>query len=535
MKKTFPPILVLLFVCFSVAAQTLPVRTATVFKNGKSLLHKTGKVPTKDNKWSTTDLPAALFGTFWVTSPNDDLASVFSRLDSVEVRATLNDNTVLLENNIGKQVSILLNQNTGVAPYTVTGVVEKVEKLLPAPANYTTPPHRVHFRTSAGKWLIFNVHQIVQMEFSEKPVLDFETKVVAKKTVEILDVHFKSNKPEQEIGMLYLTNNLGWTPVYSLTLADKGKSNLSLRAEIANNAEDLGNAELRLAVGIPNFAFANRPDWLVNFAKNLYQQDSRNFNFDNQLMLQNNYNSSYDGLDEVVAPASPGENFEGGQAEDFYFYTVRPGDFPKNSRYQYPIFEAEIETAHFYECQLPNAGPGSFSQYLNQRRSQDEPQNPVSHYVEFTNPTQYPFTTGAVNILSQSNGVTYPLSQDKLPYTPPKAKCKVKLAQTPEIKVTHGEGDVERKGDTFRFFSRSYDEVRVEGLVCAVNYKKEPVTLKIRRTIEGTLLSTEQKWETTQEQATLRVNPSHQVEWSIELKPGEEKKWKYAYKVYIDL
>lgn len=535
MKKTFPPILVLLLACFSGVAQTLPVRTVTVFKNGKSLIHKTGKVPTKDNKWSTTDLPAALFGTFWVSSPTDDLASVFSRLDSVEVKLTLNDNATLLENNIGKQVTVMLNQNTGVAPYTVVGVVEKVEKLLSAPTSYANVQYRIHFRTSAGKWLVFNAQQIIQMEFSEKPALDFESKVVAKKTAEMLDVHFKSNKPEQEIGMLYLTNNLGWTPVYSLTLADKGKSRLSLRAEIANDAENLGNAELRLAVGVPNFAFADRPDWLVNFAKNLHQQEARNFNFDNSLMMQTaNYAPTTYSYDEVAAPA-PGENFEGGQAEDFYFYTVRPGDFPKNSRYQYPIFEAEIEPVHFYECQLLPAGPNSFTAYYEQRRKPTENQNPVSHYVEFANPTQYPFTTGAANILSQSGGVTYPLSQDKLPYTPPKAKCKVKLAQTPEIKVTHGEGDVERKGDTFRFFSRSYDEVRVEAQVFVVNYKKEPVTLKIRRNIEGTSLSSEQKWVTKQEQATLRVNPSHEVEWVVELKPGEEKNWKYSYTVYIDL
>ena len=94
---------------------------------------------------------------------------------------------------------------------------------------------------------------------------------------------------------------------------------------------------------------------------------------------------------------------------------------------------------------------------------------------------------------------------------------------------------MERKENTFLFFSRSYDEVKVEGQVYAVNYKKEPGTLKIRRNIEGAPLSSEQKWTSAQEQATLRVNPSFEVEWVIELKPGEEKKWKYAYKVYVDL
>ena len=530
MKKFFPPILVLLLACFSAAAQTLPVRTVTVFKNGKSLIHKTGKVPAKNSQWNTTELPAALFGTFWVTSPTDDLASVFSRQDSVEVITT--DKVALLEANIGKSVVLWLHSTT---PDIVNGVIEKVEKTTPSNSGYSGVDYWVYLRTAENRWVTFSAYQISKIEFLEKPSADYKLKAPWKQTRETLSVNFKSNKPEQEIGVLYLTNGLGWTPVYSLTLADKGKSRLTLRAEIANDAEDLGNAELRLAVGIPNFTFADRPDWLVNFMGTWQQQDRDNYNFTNALMSQTaNLPASGYAYGEVLTPM-PGENFEGGQAGDFYFYTIRPGNFPKNSRYQYPIFETEVEPSHFYECQLPPAGPNSFTSYYEQRRNPNEPQNPVSHYVEFTNPTQYPFTTGAVNILSQSGGVTYPLSQDKLPYTPPTAKCKVKLAQTPEIKVTHGEGDVERKGDTFRFFSRDYDEVKVDGQVIVVNFKKEPVTLKIRRNIEGILLSSEQKWDTKQEQATLRVNPSHEVEWVVELKPGEEKSWKYSYKVYIDL
>ncbi|MBK7935904.1 MAG: DUF4139 domain-containing protein [Lewinellaceae bacterium] len=494
-------------------------------------------MPVKNGRYETKELPKALYGTFWITSPTDELASVFSRQDSVDVKELQNDNVALLQANIGKSATVWLTLNSGSAPQVESGTLEKVEKLMPPPGYSTSNNYRVHLRTTTGNWLTFNAIQIARIDFPEKPKLDFESKTLYKKTEETLAINFKNTKPEQEIGMLYLTNNLGWAPVYSLTLAEKGKSRLSLRAEIANDAEDLGDAELRLAVGVPNFRFANRPDWMVDFASQwMMQQNSPNYFAGAQRVLRDNYMRPevYNYLEETTVSVS-GENFEGAQAEDFFFYTVKPGNFPKNSRYQFPIFETEVEPAHFYECRLPGAGPNSFTTYYDQRPNPNEPKNPVSHYVEFTNPTQFPFTTGVANILSQSGGVTYPLSQDDLPYTPPTAKCKVKIAQTPEIKVTHGEGDVERKENTFLFFSRSYDEVKVEGQVYAVNYKKEPVTLKIRRNIEGAPLSSEQKWTSAQEQATLRVNPSFEVEWVIELKPGEEKKWKYAYKVYVDL
>lgn len=64
----------------------------------------------------------------------------------------------------------------------------------------------------------------------------------------------------------------GWAPIYRLELNDKNTGRLSLRAEVANNAEDLGDTELRLAVGVPNFAFATRPELLVHFEQDVMDQ-----------------------------------------------------------------------------------------------------------------------------------------------------------------------------------------------------------------------------------------------------------------------
>ena len=59
--------------------------------------------------------------------------------------------------------------------------------------------------------------------------------------------------------------------------------------------------------------------------------------------------------------------------------------------------------------------------------------------------------------------------------------------------------------------------------------------MKVLRDIEGELVSSQKTWTSKQEQATLRVNPSYQVSWEMELKPGKEQKWKYQYRVYVNL
>lgn len=543
MKKTPPPArplwaicTLLLFTTPSVlAAQNLPVRTVTMFKNGQSLIAKSGKVTAANGKFSTHDLPDALFGTYWVTSSTGDLASVFSRQDTLKRTLHLIDNLSLLSANAGQRLKIWRKADTqSAAPADVIeGFLEKFG--LP-----TDDPNSAHIilHTTDGRWVSFPAWQVQQIEFPDKP--NINTRIVRAGLQSTLEVNFKTAaKTEQDISLLYLVNHLGWTPVYQLELNDRGKSRLALRADLANDAEDLGDAELRLAVGVPNFTFAKSPDWMMNFLNPwAWLQGSGDSRYSRPQVYATqmaNY-SAYSGeLNEVALGDSGGENFETSKAEDYFFYTVRPGNFPKNSRYQYPIFETEVEPAHFYECRLPGAGPSMFANQYQPRPDPNEQQNPVSHYVEFKNPTQFPFTTGAANILSQVGGTSFPTSQDKLPYTPPGVKCKVRIADTPEIKVSHGEGETDRTENVRQYHNCNYDEVSVEGEICVVNHKDIPAKVRVRRTIEGAPIGSDRTWTQQQEQATLRINSMYEVEWELELKPGEEQKWKYRYKVLVCL
>lgn len=521
--KTFLSTLTL--VCafaLALSAQNLPVRTVTVFKNGRSLLQKSGSIPLQNGRYAITQLPDALFGTFWVSSADGSLQSVFSVLDSVDAPRTALGAQDILRQNTGKSVRLHLAAGNNLGYEALEGVIEKVYD------NGSDEPVVV-FHTAAGRWLTLPAGEIHRAEFLSAPDLNFSRKKAQKR----LELRFKPEQRDAQVGVSYLVEQLGWTPIYRLELSGKTKGRLALRAEIVNDAEDLGDAELRLAVGVPNFAFADRPAALVSFGGQVLDRYRDDYLSASNTLLTQQTSFSYD----MPAPPSGGDaagNFAGSQAEDFYFYSVRPGNFPKQSRYQFPIFEADVQPTHFYECVLPPATPGSIDTYRDSR-AMAEARHPVFHFIEFKNPTAFPWTAGAVNLLSQNGSGLQPVSQDLLPYTAPGATCKVKIAQTPEIKITQAEGDVDRQENAKKFFSTTYDKVKIEAQVCAVNYGDEPVTLKIRRTLEGSPLSSEQKWMTTQEQATLRVNPAYTLEWVLELKPGEERKWTYAYEVFVNM
>ncbi len=529
MKHLLPTFLLL---ATTLSAQSpLPTRTATIFKNGRALLQKSGPVALQSDRYTTRALPEALFGTFWASAASGALVSVFSVRDSVEtmsatltIRVNLAD---ILRGNKEKRVLIYVDDAS-------TNPHQAIEGWFERDLTFTDDYRQRHgpflFRTIDGWYLVLQSTQLERLEFKESPTLHYATKVASQR----LDLNFQKNaKREQDLSLLYLVDSLGWSPVYRLDLTGKTKGHLALRAEIANDAEDLGDAELRLAVGVPNFALARQKSLMVDFDNYMVRSQERYTigagPMSNSYLQSQSYAGNMGSREIADEPAA----VEGAQAEDFYFYTVRPGNFPKHSRFQYPIFETEVVPAHFYECVIATTTPGKF--LSQQERNKDDDNYPVIHFIEFKNTSPQPWTTGVVNILSQTGADLQPVSQDLLPYTPTGALCKVRIAQSPEIRVTHAEGVKDRKEDVTRYFNRSYDLITVDGQAVVVNYRSEPVKIKIRCSLEGKPLSSEQQWTLTQEQATLRVNSTYEIEWELELKAGEERKWTYSYEVLVDL
>jgi hypothetical protein len=522
------PLSLFLLLAFNTGfAQPIPVKFVTVFKNGKSLIHRAGTVKTQDRVYGFSKPPDALFGTYWATAGKDELVSVFSKMDSTWTDLDQPSRASLLKNNLGKPIKVYLLNSGDNPPQILTNVTcEKVYRSGSGSEWYV-------LKTESGQWITLQDFSVRSFEFMSEPNMSLKQPSFSKR----LEFRFKSDKPEQEIGVSYLADNIGWTPIYRLELNGKDKGRLSLRAELANNGEDLGDTELRLAVGIPNFTFSNRLSILMDFHAELatyFKQNSAG-NMSNQYQQVNAFDpETYEEKTQWVKvdEADNPNTFTGSHAEDFYYYTIRPGNFPKLSRYQFPLFETDITPVHFYETVLPAATLNGYNSYKDGRGQKDDKQ-PVFHYIEFKNKEKFPLTTGVVNILSQTDAGLQPISQDILPYTAPNATCKVRIAQTPEIKVSEVEGDVERTEEARKFFNMHFDLVKIEAHVVVVNYKSEPVTLKVLRTIEGNPLRSEQTWKTRQLEATLAVNPSFTVEWNLEMKAGEERKWTYTYEMYV--
>ncbi len=528
-------ILAILSITFSFgqdANKDFKTKSISLFKNGSAFYLKSGKVKTKDGSYLITkNIPSALFGTFWIQSPSDQLNSVSSYNDKVaEDRKVRTENFAqILSANLGKKVKLHIGKDE-----VVQGTVEEVESIKNKKDENTLIPDQFIIKSiltlqTETNWLSLNVSEIRRVEFLEKPNQILETQVLQNKPV--LSMNFNTKKTDQEVEMMYLQNGLSWTPGYLIELIDDKKAQLTLRAEVVNNAEDIKDTDINFVVGVPNFRFATRLSSLVDFY-NTYVP-AVNSGFSNAMRVN-------PGTYEIEEDASGG-NFgtianqvTGSAEEDLFFYNLKNFTLKKGGRGHYPIFSKKIDINHIYECNLAaNSANKKFYQQTFLFTADNK--NKVYHSIKVNNETDSPWTTGSAMVVKGTKDQK-PISQDQLNYTPIKGHSFVKLTEAPDVRVKHAEREIGREDRAMKNpQNKKYflDLVTVEGQLKIKNYKAKDIDLNVRRTITGSLISSSEKWLKAERVNRNGQNKYTDVCWETSIKSGEELIITYQYKVYV--
>ena len=515
------------------ASKDFKTKSISLFKNGSAFYLKSGTVKVNNKRYRITkNIPSALFGTFWIQSPSNTLNFVSSFNDQVaESTQTRTTNFAqMLSANLGKRVRLHIGKDE-----ILEGTVEQVEKIKKVKDNTALIPDQfiinniLTFRTDT-KWMTISVTEIRRLEFLEKPNQVLETQTIQNKPV--LELNFSNTKKDQLVDIMYLQNGLSWTPGYLIELIDDEKAQLTLRAEVVNNAEDIENTDINFVVGVPNFRFANRLSSLVDFY-NSYVPVVNN-GFSNALQAQSNVGYAVE-QDAVFSDFNTvASQVTGSAEEDLFFYNLKNFSLKKNGRGHYPIFSKKIDIAHIYECNLSanNANQKYFQQ--NFLFSPDN-SNKVYHSVKVNNDTEFPWTTGSAMVVKGIKDQK-PISQDQLNYTPIKGHSFIKLTEAPDVKVKHAEREIQRQDRAMKNpQNKNYylDLVTVEGQLRIKNYKNKKIDLNIRRSISGDLISSSSKWLKAERVTRNGQNQITDVCWETSIDTGEELMITYQYKVYV--
>jgi len=222
----------------------------------------------------------------------------------------------------------------------------------------------------------------------------------------------------------------------------------------------------------------------------------------------------------------------GAHEEDLFLYHMKEVSLKKNERAYYTVFSSDAPYEHIYEWVVPDTSNVQPSGYVeSSQRTQDERlENQVWHKLRLTNSSKFPWTTAPAMATSKEQ----PLAQDTLNYTPKGAKGDLKLTIATDISAKKSELERTRENDALRVYGYSFAKVTVDGKLTLKNFKSKQVTVTVKKTLTGEVVSASQdgKVEKTAE-GIKTVNPTSVITWEVPINPGEEKSLEYTYYVYV--
>lgn len=518
-----------------------PVQTrlkrVALFKNGFGFFVREGTL-TEDHRAALVG-PFAVpsHGTFWVTAPGRSgfLGAVARKATGTEEIAA-RDLVELLRANVGSTVTIWLSNDPDSAlegkllafapdrpqwrpePYAIGG--QQPSDLVPPPG----PGNFALIETDDGIVAI-NPYRIARIDFPEgEPSTAFPRSV---ERVE-LEASFSSPSAGDWLSVSYLAQGMTWAPSYLIDITDPKQARLTAKALIINEAEDLAKTHVDLITGFPNLEFANvaspismKQD-LAQFLRSLAAGVSR---AERASVITQNVAFMAGEMRGPSPVPDYGEAAAGVVAEDLFLYPIEEVTLAKGETGYYPLFTFEVPYTEFYEWKIPDA-IGAEGSYRPQRGDQPEQPEIVWHSVRMTNRTTMPWTTAPAQLMKDGQII----GQDTLHYTAPKGETVVKITHAVGVKAEQTEIETNRERDAVSFYGSHFDRVTIEGTLRVTNFNADPISIEITKTLSGDVTGTTPKAEdTTLARGLKAMNPTHDLAWKLDMKPGETREITYTY------
>ncbi|MBC7856456.1 MAG: hypothetical protein IAF94_23750, partial [Pirellulaceae bacterium] len=285
----------------------LKTERVIIFKDGYCLFIKKATFTTdKHGEAFTDDVPdAAVLGSFWAIPEEGRLVSMqagWKTTEETKDKETICKETIeILLANKGKQAKIELHDKTVLSGAIREVLVEKTPTLLaepqlealdvsvlssvaltssgvPRPARRrpirpeSTETHTLTTISGANFVLRTDDGDVFLSAGSVRSVSIKDMKTTLSKSMKStrrskrLTFKFPEGEKKQTLSLMYFRPGIRWIPTYRIDLRQKEGKNLaqvSLQAEILNEAEDLHDVPLDIVVGVPNFRFKGTPSPLV--------------------------------------------------------------------------------------------------------------------------------------------------------------------------------------------------------------------------------------------------------------------------------
>jgi hypothetical protein len=553
----------------------LKTEKVIVFKDGYSMFVHAGEAKCDDKgEIHIDEVPdAAVLGSFWATSDDGPPISMKAGFESITNKiersaACTRQIEVLIENK-GKECTVEVNNKTYTGNIrevlTKEGkrVLQPVEyaafhldtvyssrRPLSSPAVSLVEQQGTHFVLTTEKGdVLLPVNSIRTLTIKDMTITrnDVVTEIVKKKR---LTLRFDKPGKKKKITLIYFRPGIRWIPSYRIGLTEDKKkmANISLQAELLNEAEDLNDVPVDIVVGVPNFRFRNvvSPMVLEKVLRNTLRQAAPQIMdgqaFSNAMFTQrageyrgNTRNHAGAGGGSIELPAE----LSGTGTHDLFVYSLPKLTLKTGERMAVHIFEAKVPYRDVYTWEVTlkrhdiataPSGSGITSPLALSK-------NEVWHQIELENTTKVPWTTGAA-MMMQGN---QPLAQELMTYTSPGGIVRVPITVSVDTRGTATENEVGRALKALTWERHTYAKITNEAKLLLANRKKDALDFEITFRFGGKVenVSDDGKsvvgpynaadWQNYR--GSSAVNNSSVVTWKTTIEPGEtfEPRVKYHY------
>jgi len=485
-------------------------KSVAVFKNGYGFFVREGDVSLRDGWCVSSEVPPAAFGTLAIfaeseTSFVDIVGSgpgeivAFDGIDAAKDVATIRKRLAAYQN-----LDIELTYDRKGRAHTVAGSLQTVGSeyaILDAPEGTLAVP----------------VADVQQLQLLDLP----------------LRIHVSEEEDgspaSAKVAMAYLRSGITWIPEYTMQLINEDTAQLTLRATLVNEAEDLIDCNVSFVVGVPNFKHihhqaplalgqvirslgaATAPSGVMSqaMARSQVVQDRRGrFRQGASSEVESVPVASSAGNLGTVTNNLPG--ISGEAAADYTVFKASNLTVRKGEKALVTLFTTQVKFDHRYEWQLGTD---------------------LQHYLSVTNESDHAWTTGPCLVLRGRQ----PLSEDLIKYTPTGAECRVPVTTGVNIRTNHKAVEIERSKKDYSPRDHYFlDRVLLEGTVELHSYEDKPALIEVTIPVTGVPLSASDEGDTwTDPDELFLQNRRGTVTWRITLAPNESKVLTYEYKRFV--
>ena len=405
------------------AAEPVQLRTDRValFKNGYSQVSLLGELPA-NKRVELRGLPVPVAGSLWWHLPaGAKLVQVEGSIREREVAAANYSTEQLLAANVGKSVRLVMSGGQ-----VYEGVLTR--QPLPEPAALTYPNHSgsvkqqrlsqqapVFLKNAHGELQEVALGSVLSVSFAEPPAVP-----MAKELQPLLTMELQEPAAGGALRVECLAGGLSWSPSYRLDISGEATASLSCMAIIANDMVDLEQVHLELVTGDPELGSDGLP---ISPLTRLHSMANRDDAYRARSMFVKEA-PSWKAKDADDEGDDDDESFCEAvtRTQELYHYAIPNFSAQKDSTVAREIFTQTPACRHLYTCDLSP-----------HQRAENEAT--VWHCVALTNNASWPWSPGTLVCYSGDKL----LARTSLKATAPGQETRLRLATTPEIKVTQRE------------------------------------------------------------------------------------------------